>query len=92
MGWLLDVLGNGISDWLGGKLRRDPVRPLQAAVPNLHGLAVGVARKTLSDCDLCIELVRLTEHPATAEEVVIDQSPAPGETVSRRSTVTIHVQ
>jgi len=92
MDWLLEALGNGISEWLGTLFRRDPGRSWQAAVPNLHGLPVGIARRTLSDCDLCINLVWLTEHPATAEEVVVDQSPAAGERVRRRSIVTIYVQ
>jgi hypothetical protein len=84
--WLLELLG------LGSLFRRDPSRSPLAAVPNLHGLPVGIASRTLSYCDLCIELVRLTEHPATAEEVVVDQRPAPGERVPYRSTVTIYVQ
>ena len=91
MDWLLELLGDGISDWLGGgSFRRDP--GWQGTVPNLHGLPVGIARRILSDCDLCINLVWLTEHPATAEEVVVDQSPAPGERVQRQSIVTIYVQ
>ena len=89
---LLELLDDGITGWLGGLLGRDRGPSWQGTVPNLHGLPEGVARRTLSDCDLCIELVRLTEHPATVEEVVVDQSPAPGERVDRRSTVTIYLQ
>ncbi len=92
MDWLFEALGNGVSDWLGTKFRRDPVRPWQAAVPNLHGLPVSQARRTLSDCELCINLVRLTEHAATVGEVVVDQSPVPGARVRRQSTVTTYVQ
>jgi len=93
MDWLFDVLTGVISGWISTLRRgRDTSQPWGAAVLNLHGLPEGVARKTLSDSDLYIELVRLAGHPATAEEVVVDQSPAPGERASRRSTVTIYVR
>jgi len=94
MDWLFELLGDGISGWLDTLFWRNPGRhrSWQAAVPNLHGLPVGQARRTLSDCELCINLVRLTGHAATAGEVVVDQSPAPGERVRRQSTVTIYVQ
>jgi len=92
MDWLFDVLTGVIYVWIKTlRGERDTTQPWGAAVPNLHGLPEGVARKTLSDNDLCIELVRLAEHPATAEEVVVDQSPAPGQRASRRSTVTVYM-
>ncbi len=89
---LLELIGNLIFDWLAGRGQRDPGRDPMAGMPNLRGLPVSVARRTLFDCDLCANLVRLTEHPATAEDVVVDQNPAPGARVYRRSAVTIYVR
>jgi hypothetical protein len=79
-------------DWWLGVRDRDRRPSWQGIVPNLHGLPESVARRALSDCDLCVELVRLTEHRATVEDVVVGQSPAPRERADRRSTVTIYLQ
>ncbi len=93
---LIEALAKLIFTWHRDRLPRDPSRrsrrPRRPAVPDLHGLPGGLARMTLSDADLRIKLVWLTEHPATAEGVVVDQSPAAGKRARRQRIVTIYVQ
>jgi PASTA domain len=95
MDWLFDpfMLLKAIIDLI--RLDRGPGRsrpPRRPTVPDLHGLPGGHARSTLADADLQVNRVWLNDHPATAEGVVVDQSPAKGKRVRRGRTVTIYVQ
>ena len=91
--WLVEAFLRGIFELL--RLDRGPGRsrpPRRPTAPDLHDLPGGLARSTLADADLRVKLVWLNDHPATAEGVVVDQSPAKGKRVRRGRIVTIYVR
>ena len=52
---------------------------------------MGPCLHAVARAGLRIETVRLTEHPMPVEGLVVEQSPAPGRTVRRSSTLTVRV-
>jgi hypothetical protein len=76
-----------VADWLAPHPR--PSR--RVAVPDVRGLFVGPCLHAVARAGLRIDTVRLTEHPMPVEGLVVDQSPAPGTTVRRSSTLTVRV-
>jgi hypothetical protein len=77
----------GLLGWLAPHPR--PSR--RVIVPDVRGLFVGPCLHAVGRAGLRIETVRLTEHPMPVEGLVVDQSPAPGTTARRSSTLTVRV-
>lgn len=61
------------------------------AVPDLRGLFYRSSQEIAAMAGLRLAVVRLTPDPLPVEGLVVGQSPAPGETVRRRSTLTVQV-
>jgi beta-lactam-binding protein with PASTA domain len=60
-------------------------------VPDVRRLRASEAFYAVGQSDLRIKFVRLTEHPAGGDGIVVDQDPSPGSSVRRSSTVTVQV-
>lgn len=79
--------GEALADWLG-----QPSVPSKVVVPDFRGMfASEVYLPALRD-GVRTEIVRMTEHPAATDGVVVDQEPAPGTTVKRGAKVTLMVR
>jgi hypothetical protein len=70
----------------GHRADRKPV-----TVPDVCGLFFRACADAVTMAGFRIRTVRLTQDPAPVEGLVVRQSPAPGQTVPRFSTLTIHV-
>jgi hypothetical protein len=81
----------GVLAELAGWLAPHPRPSRRVIVPDVQGLFVGPCLHAVGRAGLRIETVRLTEHPMPVEGLVVDQSPAPGTTARRSSTLTVRV-
>ncbi|HKA95442.1 MAG TPA: PASTA domain-containing protein [Streptosporangiaceae bacterium] len=81
----------GMFTALADRLAPHPRPPRRVAVPDVRGLFMGPCLHAVARAGLRIETVRLTEHPLPVEGLAVDQSPAPGTTVRRLSTLTVRV-
>jgi hypothetical protein len=85
------VLGAGaVLAALADFLTPHPVPSRRVEVPDVRGLFVGSCRLAVGDA-LRLATVLLTGHPMPVEGLVVDQSPQPGVTVRRASTLTVQV-
>jgi hypothetical protein len=64
----------------------------RSTVPDVRGLNVDEARRTLSREGLRLEVERLQEQPAPVMGTVVDQNPEPGKRHRRAEPVMISVQ
>jgi hypothetical protein len=64
----------------------------RTTVPDVRGLNVDEARRTLGREGLRLEVHRLLEPPAPVMGTVVDQSPEPGTRHRRAEPVTVYVQ
>jgi hypothetical protein len=64
----------------------------RTTVPDVRGLNVDEARRTLGREGLRLEVHRLLEPPAPVMGRVVDQSPEPGTRHRRAEPVTVYVQ
>ena len=64
----------------------------RTTVPDVRGLNVDEARRTLGREGLRLEVHRLQEPPAPVMGTVVDQSPEPGTRHRRAEPVTVYVQ
>ena len=64
----------------------------RATVPEVRGLNVNEARRTLGREGLRLEVHRLQEPPALVMGTVVDQNPEPGTRHRRAEPVTVYVQ
>ena len=69
---------------------RRPRRARSVTVPCLRDLRAYEARAALASADLRMRLVFQTTDDKI-KGVVVDQSPAPGQTVRRRSKISVHI-
>jgi hypothetical protein len=83
---LTDALGV-LADWLAPH----PAPPRRVAVADLRGLFVGPCRRLVTGLGLHLEIVRLTADPMPVEGLVVGQSPPPGTSARRSSTLTAQV-
>jgi hypothetical protein len=86
----LEGLGDALGvlvDWLAPH----PAPPRRVAVADLRGLFVGPCRRLVAGLGLHLEIVRLTADPMPVEGLVVGQSPPPGATARRSSTLTAQV-
>ena len=60
-------------------------------VPDLRGLFYRSGQSVAATVGLRLAMVRLTPDPLPVEGLVVGQTPDPGETVRRRSTLTVQV-
>jgi curved DNA-binding protein CbpA len=71
---------------------RPPIpRRRRLTVPDVRGLFYRPSQAVAATAGLRLAVIRLTCDPLPVEGLVIGQSPDPGETVRRRSTLTIQV-
>ena len=70
----------------GHRADRKPV-----TVPDVRGLFFRACHAALTMAGFRVSTVRLTDNPMPVEGLVVDQSPAPGQTVPRFSTLTVQV-
>jgi curved DNA-binding protein CbpA len=80
-----------LADWLGPAPPKPRRRSRMVTVPDVRGLFFGPCRDALTKAGFRTSTVRLTDQPMPVEGLVVAQSPAPGETVPRSSTLTVHV-
>jgi curved DNA-binding protein CbpA len=66
-------------------------RRRRLTVPDVRGLFYRSSQTVAATAGLRLAVIRLTGDPLPVEGLVIGQSPDPGETVRRRSTLTIQV-
>jgi hypothetical protein len=85
--FMLDTVAEAVAGWLAPH----PAPQRRIAVPDVRGLFVGPCRRLIGDRGLHVEVVRLTQDPMPVEGLVVDQSPLPGGSVHRDSTVTVQV-
>lgn len=64
----------------------------RTTVPDVRGLNVDEARRTLGREGLRLEVHRLHEPPAPVMGMVVDQNPEPGTRHRRTEPVTVYVQ
>jgi hypothetical protein len=64
----------------------------RTTVPDVRGLNVDEARRTLGREGLRLEVHRLQEPPAPVMGTVVDQNPEPGTRHRRAEPVTVYVQ
>ena len=74
--------------WLGPQ---GPARSRRLAVPDLRGLFYRSSQAVAARARLRLAVVRLTADPLPVEGLVVGQSPEPGVTVRRRSTLTVQI-
>jgi hypothetical protein len=60
-------------------------------VPDVRGLFFRACHAALTMAGFRVSTVRLTDNPMPVEGLVVGQSPAPGQTVPRFSTLTVQV-
>jgi curved DNA-binding protein CbpA len=61
------------------------------AVPDVRGLFYRSSQGIAAMAGLPLAVIRLTADPLPVEGLVVGQSPEPGETIRRRSTLTVEV-
>ena len=74
-----DGLG-ALADWLDPLPHKSRRQPRQVTAPDVRGLFFGPCHDALARAGVRVRAVRLTEDPMPVEGLVVDQSPAPGET------------
>ena len=74
--------------WLGGPAS---ARSRRLTVPDLRGLFYRSGQEVAARARLRLAVARLTADPLPVEGLVVGQSPEPGATVRRRSTLTVQV-
>jgi hypothetical protein len=75
-----------VADWMAPHPRISRTVP----VPDVTGMRASDAFDAVALADLSISFVRLTEDSG-GHGIVVDQDPAPGASVRRHSTLTVHV-
>jgi hypothetical protein len=85
----LEALG-ALADWLAPG-RKPPRRSRFVTVPDVRGLFFGPCQDVLAKVGFRISTVLMTDQPMPVEGLVVDLSPAPGQTVRRSSPVTVQV-
>jgi hypothetical protein len=85
-----DGLG-ALADWLGPLPHKSRRQPRQVTAPDVRGLFFGPCHDALARAGVRVRAVRLTEDPMPVEGLVVDQSPAPGETLPLPGTLTVQV-
>jgi hypothetical protein len=76
-----------VADWLAPHPRLSRM----VTVPEVRTLRASEAFYLVAKADLRINFVRLTENPAGADGIVVDQDPLPGASVPRHSELIIQV-
>ena len=89
-GAVLEGLG-ALADLVAGVPRRSPRRSEDVIVPDVRGLFVRACQDVLTMAGFRVRTARLTENPMPVEGLVVGQSPRPGQTVPRFSTLTVQV-
>ena len=77
------------ADWMAPASHHDWGRHI--TVPDVRGLFYSVCLDFVSQLDLRLKEVRLTEHPMPVDGLVVGQSPAPLARAHRSSALTIQV-
>jgi PASTA domain-containing protein len=91
-GFSMVLAGLGaLADWLTPPPRKSRRQTREVIVPDVRGLFSGPCQDVLAKADFRISTVRLTDQPMPVEGLVVDQSPLPGEKVTRFSTLTVQV-
>jgi hypothetical protein len=85
-----DGLG-ALADWLGPPARPSRRRPRQVPAPDVRGLFFGPCHDALARAGVRVRAVRLTDDPMPVEGLVVDQSPAPGESMPLPGSLTVRV-
>jgi hypothetical protein len=80
-----------LADWLAPSARRSRRRPRQVTAPDVRGLFFGPCHDALARAGVRVRAVRLTGDPMPVEGLVVDQSPAPGETMPLPGSLTVWV-
>ena len=93
---MLDDIGAAIADFFAREHDDGPRQPSRrrgrTTVPDVRGLNVDEARRTLGREGLRLEVHRLQERPAPVMGTVVDQDPEPGTRHRRAKPVRIYVQ
>jgi beta-lactam-binding protein with PASTA domain/tRNA A-37 threonylcarbamoyl transferase component Bud32 len=87
-GWLAALLALAVV-LPGGALLWDKVVAPALPAPNLVGQKLDLAKSTLRDRHLKVSVARPVASPTVPEDMVAEQSPAPGTSVRRWSTVRL---
>ena len=85
-----DGLG-ALADWLSPPARPSRRRPRQVAAPDVRGLFFGPCHDALARAGVRVRAVRLTDDPMPVDGLVVDQSPAPGESMPLPGSLTVRV-
>jgi hypothetical protein len=83
------ALASGLRPPSRRRWRRRRPRPVTA--PDVRGLFFGSCNDALARAGFHVRAVRLTEDPMPVEGLVVDQWPAPGESMPLPGTLTVHV-